>query len=82
MTDAVPSMSQLIINFPLQYQENLGVFLWLECSIKCSLVDYTITLDLAEGIAKGVEFVVVLRNIKNPAQIGSTGNFQLQITYQ
>ena len=68
--EAVPEGGVLEIEFPPQYQENLGVYLWTSCTFECTLIGHLVTLALPDGLDDGVVHTVTVKGIRNPRSIG------------
>ena len=71
----LPAGGYIIIKFPKQFQENLGIFLWGVCNHTCSIINYDVFLKIDEGIKKNEKKEIILNKIKNPLKIGGTGQF-------
>ena len=66
----VPESSKIIIYFPIQYQENLGIPLWADCSEKCEVNNRRVTFWPKRSIKKGTKLSMWIDKIKNPSQSG------------
>lgn len=73
----LPPFGKIIINFPKQYQENLGIYLWGICNYPCEIINHSVILQIEHGMESYEENKIILEGIKNPLKIGGTGQFEV-----
>jgi len=66
----IQAKSKIIIDFPLQYQENLGIPLWADCSMSCEVDNRRVTFWPTSSIMRGTKLSLSIDKIKNPSQSG------------
>jgi hypothetical protein len=62
--------SHIVIDFPFQYQENLGIPLWAQCSDLCEVMNRRVTFWPSQFIQRGSNITFWIEGIKNPASSG------------
>ena len=82
LSNDLPSGGSISIEFPTQFEANLGIAGNPTCSISpCSLSGNTVSLSVSSRIPFGQEVSITINSIKNPSKSGGTGNFKLQTFY-
>ncbi|CAG9322608.1 unnamed protein product [Blepharisma stoltei] len=74
----IPSGGQLYVTFPDQFSLGLGVSSPI-CNLgTCSIFKRTVTIIVNSYITAGISNALIIYGVKNPSQVGGTGNFQLE----
>lgn len=82
LANDLPSGGTISIEFPTQFESNLGIAGNPKCSITaCTLTGYIVELTTPVLIKASSETTVTIFSIKNPSQAGGTGNFKLKTAY-
>jgi len=77
-TNAIPSGGTLIIEFPEQFAEDLGISGTPSCKTYiCSQSGRKITISITPALAANSTVTLVVYNVQNPSATGGTGPFEM-----
>lgn len=71
--------SKIVVTYPKEFQENLGVPLTTDCDPVCSVSDREISFEILADIEASSPVKLAVSGIKNPASSGGTGSFEVRV---